>query len=515
MTFFQIIPNKNRAGVRLEKRKELLKTVEELILQQLIYNTDFSAKVFPYLKAEYFSDPVEQKVFEKISDYILTYQSLPSLEALIIQLGSDGTLNDERRQLAVEQVEALQLDSDSHTDLVWLLSETEKWCKDRAYENTIRTAASLIHELDQKKQKVSLSRTDIPNLLNDANAISFDPNVGHDYLDDAETRFDLYHVKEQKVPTDIEKINQITNGGWDVGTLNVFMAGPGGGKSLVMCHMAAAAFAAGKNVLYITLEMSETHIAHRIDANLMNLALKDVKDLPRETYVKRADTIRKKSPGKLVIKQYPTSLGSCTHFRHLLTELRLKKKFIPDILFIDYLNIAASSKFNRQYSNSYEYIKGIAEEMRGMAMEFKFPIVTATQINREGFKSTDVDLGHASESFGLPATADFFAAIISDDTLERMGQIKIKPLKNRYGDVSKSSRVFVGIDKTKMRLFDLDENAYKKSEALDGDVVEGMTRTRKTTGVKVERRTDEDANIFGQKKTNFKRGKSRYQDIKL
>lgn len=438
-----------------------LDKIELVILNELVNNEVFCRRVLPFIKAEYFSDDSEKTVFTKIFDYITKYDSLPSKEALLISLGNDRGLVELTEKTSKDIVDSF---SKREYELKWLLDESEKWCKDRAIYLALMNSIKIADDVKGK-----YSRGSIPKLLTEALAVSFDQNVGHNYTEDSDSRFELYHRVEEKLAFDLDCMNRITKNGVPKKTLNVILAGTAVGKSLALCHMAASYFMAGKNVLYITLEMAEARIAERIDANLLNVTLQDLHNLSKPMYDKKIMFIKQKTVGKLIVKEYPTASASVTHFRSLLNELQLKKNFTPDVIFVDYLNIASSARItNSNNTNSYAYVKSIAEEFRGMAVEYDVPLWTATQTNRQGYTSSDIGLENTSESFGLPATADFMIALSTTDELEKMGQILVKQLKNRYNDISKMRRFVLGIDRSKMKLFDLDASA--QSDLVDLDV---------------------------------------------
>jgi replicative DNA helicase len=427
--------------------------LEQTIISNLLYNEEYCRKVIPYIREDYFEDVPTRKIFATFTDYVEKYKEPPSAEALKISLDNRKDLNEDLFKEVIRTVNELKIDKDTNQE--WLLNETEKFCQDRDLINSIRKAIQIIDGKDKELDKGS-----IPKLLTDSLGINFDNHVGHDYLDDFDERYEFYHREEERLPFDIDILNKITKGGLPKKSLSCFIASTGVGKSLVMCHMAATAFAQGKNVLYITAEMAEERIAERIDANLLDVTLDELKALPRNVFQKKIERIKDKSPGRLVIKEYPTGVAHAGHFRHLLNELRLKKNFTPDIIFIDYLNICSSSRIKGAASaNTYVLVKSIAEEMRGLAMEFNVPIVTATQANREGYGSGDMDLTNTSESIGLPQTVDAMFALISTEELESMGQIMIKQLKNRWNDLSYYRRFVVGIDRSKMRLYEVEEHA--------------------------------------------------------
>ena len=411
-------------------------------------------RVLPFLKTEYFSDEVERMIFNEIHDFTLKYNNLPTADALLIEVDSLRNLTADQAKAASEVIKEIQKDAvDTNGD--WLLDSTEKFCQEKAIYNAIMQSIEIMNN-----KNGALTKGAIPDLLTQALAVTFDPNVGHDYFEEFEERYEYYHRVEHKLPFDLEFFNKITKNGFSKKTLNIFLAGTGVGKSLTMCHMAAANISQGRNVLYITMELAEEEVAKRIDANLMNIAIDDLLVLPEDMYLKKAGALKNKSNGKLIVKEYPTASASTLHFKALLNELSLKKSFVPEIIYIDYLNICASARIKPGGNvNSYTYIKSIAEELRGLAVEFEVPVVSATQTNRQGFDNSDVDLTNTSESFGLPATADFMAALISTEQLEQLGQIMVKQLKNRYADPSSNKRFVIGIEKAKMKLFDVEQSA--------------------------------------------------------
>jgi len=430
--------------------------LEQTILSNLISNPDYTRKVIPYIKEEYFQDTTERVVFKTIALYVDRYKSPPEDKEIIKLDLQKATLNEEQYKVAKEYVDNLSSDI-SEEQFEWLIDETEKWCKDKAIYNAILSG---IHIIDGKSKDQSADA--IPDILIDALSVSFDTHIGHDYMEQYEERYDYYHEVEEKVPFDLEFFNKITKGGLPNKTLNICLAGTGVGKSLFMCHVAAASLMMGKNVLYITLEMAEKKIAERIDANLMNISLTDLHDLPKRMFESRIEKIQKKTHGKLIIKEYPTASAHCGHFRSLHNELLLKKSFKPNIIFVDYINICASQRFRYGSNvNSYTYIKGIAEEMRGLAVELNVPFVSATQTTRQGFTSTDIGLEDTSESFGLPATADLMFALISTEELEGLNQMLVKQLKNRYNDPTVNKRFIIGIDRAKMKLYDVSQSAQE------------------------------------------------------
>jgi replicative DNA helicase len=434
---------------------------EHLILNNLLHDEDYARRTLPYLKSEYFSDRTERIVYEEVDKFINKFNALPSREALTIEISNLTNINDKDYTSLTEYVAGLI--KEEQDDKQWLVETTEKFCQEKALHNAIMESISII-DGDGKKDKGA-----IPEILSDALSVSFDPNVGHDFIDNASDRFDFYHKVEERVPFDIAKLNDITKGGVPKKSLNIILAGTGVGKSLAMCHMATANLLDGKNVLYITMEMAEEKIAERIDANILNVSLDELKTMPRSSYEKKMERVKGKTSGKLIVKEYPTAAAGTGHFRHLLNELRLKKSFKPDIIYIDYLNICASSRMKMGASiNSYTYIKAIAEELRGLAVEQQVPIWSATQTTRSGYGNSDVGLEDTSESFGLPATADFMMAIISSEELEQLNQVMVKQLKNRYGDPNHNKRFVVGIDRAKMRLYDVEESAQNDLIDVDG-----------------------------------------------
>ena len=432
--------------------------VETLILKNLIHNEDYFRKVLPFIKAEYFDDYNQKVVFEEILKFAQQYNELASKEILCIEVENRSDINDTTFKEITQLISYLD---DEPTDLSWVIDTTEKWCRDRAIYIALMESIHIADGKDDKK-----NRDAIPSILSDALAVSFDAHVGHDYLEDYESRYESYHKKEEKIEFDLEFFNKITKGGLPNKTLNIALAGTGVGKSLFMCHVASSVLLQGRNVLYITLEMAEERIAERIDANLLNVPIQDIIDLPKQIFETKVNNIAKKTQGTLIIKEYPTASAHSGHFKSLLNELALKKSFRPDIIFIDYLNICASSRYRGNSTvNSYSYIKAIAEELRGLAVEANVPIVSATQTTRSGYGSSDVELTDTSESFGLPATADLMFALISTDELEDLGQIMVKQLKNRYNDPTIHKRFIVGIDRAKMRLYDCEQSA--QDDVLD------------------------------------------------
>jgi len=428
--------------------------IETTIISNLLHNEEYARKVIVFLKDEYFMDASEKVVFSEIQKFWTKYNNVPSKEALQIAVDE----KDDISSTVYEEVHALieglgQTDSNRE----WLLDETEKFCKDKAVYNAIMESIEIIDGKHKKKRNDG-----IPDLLSDALSVSFDTHIGHDFLEDSDERFEFYHSTEERIPFDIEYLNKITKGGVTRKSLNIIMAGTGVGKTIGMCHMAASNMSVGKNVLYITMEMAEERIGERIDANLLDIELNRLKDLTKVMYDRKMEQLKQKVKGKIIIKEFPTSQAHTGHFRHLLNELSLKKDFKPDIIYVDYLNICASQRLTGASSvNSYTYVKAIAEELRGLAVEFNVPIWSATQTTRSGFGSSDVGLEDTSESFGLPATADLFIAIIQTEELEGLNQIMVKQLKNRYNDVAIFRRFVIGIDKAKMKWYDAEQSAQE------------------------------------------------------
>ena len=440
--------------------------VEILILRNLLFNEEYLRKVVPFIKADYFEDPHQKIVFEEVLNFVQEYNEPATKEVLCIEAEKRQDINDTSFKEVTKLISYLE---DVPTDFDWLLDTTEKWCRDRAIYLALMESIALADGKDEKKD-----RDAIPSILSDALAVSFDTHVGHDYLLDYEARYESYHRKEDKIGFDLEYFNKITKGGLPNKTLNIALAGTGVGKSLFMCHVASSALLDGKNVLYITLEMAEEKIAERIDANLLNVNIQEITDLPKVMFENKVTNLAQKTQGTLIIKEYPTASAHAGHFRALLNELALKKSFRPDIIFIDYLNICASSRYRGNSTvNSYSYIKAIAEELRGLAVEANVPIVSATQTTRSGYGSSDVELTDTSESFGLPATADLMFALISTEDLETLGQILVKQLKNRYDDPTIHKRFVVGIDRAKMRLYDCEQTAQE--DILDNGKEEEYT----------------------------------------
>ena len=440
-------------------------TLEKIIFNSLVFNEEYGRKVIPFLKEEYFVDYNDKVIFRIIDSYVKKYNSFPSKEALAIDLSNESNVSEDAFNKCKTIIQ--EIEKDENSKLNWLLDQTEKWCQEKALYNAIMKS---IQVMDDDKTGRD-SKGSIPQLLTDALGVSFDTHIGHDFIEDADSRFEFYHTVEARIPFDLEYFNKITQGGMPKKTLNIALAGTGVGKSLFMCHCAAANMIAGLNVLYITMEMAEERIAERIDANLLDVTLDELKLIPKDSYDKKMARVKNKTTGKLVIKEYPTACAGSANFRHLLNELKIKKNFMPDIIYIDYLNICLSSRIkNGANVNSYTLVKAIAEELRGLAVEFDVPIVSATQTTRSGYSSSDVGLEDTSESFGLPATADFMFALISTEELQDLGQIMVKQLKNRYNDLGVNRRFVVGIDRAKMRLYNVEQSAQE--DLLDGPVMD-------------------------------------------
>ena len=427
--------------------------IEETILRHLVHKEHFARKALPFLRDEYFSDSSERLIYHRINEFVQKYNDIPSREALEIDLDQIKNLSEDQYAKCVDIIQ--NLEEPEAVEDQWLIDETERFCQDRAIYNAIMDSIGIIDGKDKDRTKGS-----IPEILTSALAVSFDSHIGHDFLEDYEERFNFYHKVEERIPFDLEMLNTITRGGLPRKSLNIILAGTGVGKTLAMCHMAAANLALGKNVLYITMEMAEEKIAERIDSNLLNVAVDALTDLPKDSYEKKVERIRNKTVGKLIIKEFPTASAHVGHLRHLLNELQLKRSFVPDIIYIDYLNICLSARIKTGANvNSYTYVKAIAEELRGLAVEKNLPIVSATQTTRTGYSNSDPGLEDTSESFGLPATADFMIALVSSDQLQDLNQIMIKQLKNRYNDPTINRRFVVGVDRAKMRLYDLEDSA--------------------------------------------------------
>jgi len=435
--------------------------IENTIISSLFFNEDYTRKVLPFIKEEYFGNRVEQLLYGEIFKFVEKYNNLPTKDAMLIELGQRKDINEEELNHLKDYVNQIE---NTESDEKWLTETTEKFCKDRAVHNAVLSGIKILDGKDKKQ-----SAEAIPHILSDALAVSFDKSVGHDYIEDAEDRFKWYHTKEKRYQFDLDYMNRITKGGVPSKTLNIALAGTGVGKSLFMCHLASSYLLQGLNVLYISLEMAEERIAERIDANLLDVTMEDLHDMPKQLYEGKISKLREKTQGQLVIKEYPTASAHSGHFKSLMNELALKKSFRPDVIFIDYLNICASSRFKGGNISSYFYVKAIAEELRGLAVEFNVPIFSATQTTRTGYVSTDIGLEDTSESFGLPATADFMFALISNEELEALGQMKVKQLKNRYNDPSINRAFIVGVDRSKMRLYDVQQKAQEIVDANQVD----------------------------------------------
>jgi replicative DNA helicase len=432
--------------------------IELTVLKNLIFNEDYSRKVIPFIQPEYFSDECQKIIFEETVKFILKYNTQTTIESLLIEISNRRDINESQNNQLIQIINNFEYQP---SDQKWLFDITEKWCRDRAIYLALMESIHIADGKDEKK-----NRDSIPSILSDALAVSFDNHVGHDYLQDYEQRYESYHKKEDKIEFDLEYFNKITKGGLPNKTLNIALAGTGVGKSLFMCHVASSVLLQGRNVLYITMEMAEERIAERIDANLLNVPIQDIVELPKNIFETKVNNLAKKTQGTLIIKEYPTASAHAGHFKSLLNELALKKSFRPDIIFIDYLNICSSSRYKGNSNiNSYTFVKAIAEELRGLAVEFNVPIVSATQTTRSGYGSSDVELTDTSESFGLPATADLMFALISTEELEGLGQILVKQLKNRYNDPTIHKRFVIGIDRAKMRLYDCEQSA--QNDILD------------------------------------------------
>lgn len=465
--------------------------LEQTILKNLIYNEEYVRKVIPFLRAEYFLDNSERLLFNEISSFISTYNSPPTIEAIVLAVKEKKNLSSEQVQECETYLQEIEKTSKDISKIDWLIDKSEVFCQEKAIYNAVLASISILDGKDKTQDKGS-----IPKLLADSLAVGFDTNIGHDYLENSDERYEFYHRKEERIPFDLEYLNKITKGGLPNKTLNIALAGTGVGKSLFMCHVAAACMSQGRNALYITMEMSEEKIAERIDANLLNVTMDELSNLSKDMYDKKVQRVKSKTTGKLIIKEYPTASASAIHFRTLLNELNLKRNFVPDIIFIDYLNICCSSRIKPGASiNSYTYVKAIAEELRGLAVEFNVPVVSATQTTRSGFTSTDPGLEDTSESFGLPATADLMFALISSEEMEGMNQIMIKQLKNRYNDPTSFKRFTLGIDRAKMKLYDVEQSAQ------DGIADSGQD--------------DKPLNSFGERERQSSFGKKSFNGFKV
>lgn len=451
--------------------------LEHIILRHLIYHDEYTRKVLPFLADKYFHIKSEKLVFTEIAKFIQRFNACPTQEALSIAISESRDLREDDVRECLEVLKLCQEQQNEPVNIEWLLAETESFCRDKAIYNAVLESVDILEDKKNKKSKNS-----IPDLLKTALGVSFNPHIGHDYLEQPEDRYEFYHRPETRVPFDLRYFNLITNGGLPTKTLNIVMAATGAGKSLFMCHCAAAAMVQGKNVLYITLEMAEERIAERIDANVLDLDLHTLRRISKEDFLRKFDAKRQAMFGKLIIKEYPTAAATTLHFHALLNELRLKQNFVPDILFVDYLNICASARVKHGNNiNSYSYIKAIAEELRGLAVEFNIPVVSATQVNRTGFASSDPEMTDASESMGLPHTADFLFALITNKELDDLGQMMVKQLKNRYGDPINNRRFVIGVDRSKMRLFDVNDVAQTPNGPVRTNASNTMKPTLPTT----------------------------------
>jgi replicative DNA helicase len=455
--------------------------LEQTILKNLIYNEEYSRKVLPFIRSDYFSDNIEKTVFKEVFEFTNHYKNPPTHEALVINFTEKKDVSEEVVKGAIGLLNELNQAKEEPTETPWLIDQTEKFCQDKAIYNAIMESVGILDSKSHNK-----SKGEIPQLLSDALGVSFDNTVGHDYINDSDARYEAYHKVESRIRFDLDLFNKITKGGLPIKTLNIALAGTGVGKSLFMCHVASSCLSQGHNVLYITMEMAEEKIAERIDANLLNIDLNELHTLSKDDYERKFSALKSKTHGKLIIKEYPTASASVLHFRALLNDLAIKKNFKPDIIFIDYLNICCSARIKPGANvNSYSYIKSIAEELRGLAVENSLPIVSATQTTRSGFSSSDPGLEDTSESFGLPATADFMFALVSNEELEALGQILVKQLKNRYGDPNDYKRFVLGIDRAKMRLYDAEPSAQ-------ADIVDAGQE-------------DKPLNTFGNRESKFKK----------
>jgi len=472
--------------------------LEEVIFSHLLYNEEYCRKVMPFLKTEYFQSRTNKIIFELFENYVKTYHKVPTKEVIISNIENINNITSDEYQACNEQIASLQADLSTSVD--WLCDETEKFCQERAVYNAIMDSIKILDKKDPKRNKGA-----IPELLQEALSVSFDSNIGHDFIGDADTRYDYYHIKEEKIEFDLSYFNKITKGGLSKKTLNIILASTGVGKTMFMTHCAANHLSLGKNVLYITMEMSEERIAERIDANLMNVTIDELKELPKDSFDKKINRIKSKTQGRLIIKEYPTASAGSSHFRHLIQELRIKKAFKPDIIYVDYLNICASSRIKMGGSvNSYLFIKSIAEELRGLAVEFDVPIVSATQSNRDAYNSSDIGLDNTSESFALPATADFMFALISTEELQDLNQILVKQLKNRYDDPAINRKFVIGVNRAKMRFYDVEQSAQD-------DIIDGPNKPVMDNSSFGERADEEDKMRFMTRKA----GKKDFSGLKL
>ena len=467
--------------------------LEKSILSNLIFNEEYYRKVYPYVKGEYFDDSNHERIFSTFSEYVENYKEAPSIEALKLSLDKRKDLNEDSYKNVMSAVDDFRVDEETNTE--FLIDETEKFCQDKDLYNSIRKAILILDGEDKQNDKGS-----IPKILSDSLGITFDQSVGHDFLEDYEGRYEYYHKKEERLPFDIDLLNKVTKGGLPRKSMTVLLATTGGGKSLVKCHMAANYLMYGKNVLYITMELAEEEVGRRIDANIMDVTLDEVSITPRDVFEKRMNRYRSKTPGKLIVKEYPTGSAHVGHFRHLLNELEMKKGFKPDVVFVDYINICASTRVKgAAAANSYTLVKSIAEEIRGLAMEFNCAVVTSSQFNRDGYGNSDVDLTNTSESMGITHTADCILGLITSEDLDSLGQLMIKQLKNRWGDLGYYRRFLVGIERAKMKIYDLEESAQQNVQNTDGNNQSASNNDTPSF----------DKTSFGQVVTMNSRGKSR------
>lgn len=450
--------------------------IEELIFSNLIHNEEYTRKTIPFLKQEYFHDFIDLKIFTIIQDYVQKYNAPPTKEALLVDLTNSTGLSDEQYESAVLYVKSFTKTEAQEPE--WILDQTEKFCQDKAIYNAIMNSIKILDD-----PNTNISRGSIPELLSDALGVSFEDSIGHDFIEDAEARYEFYHEEHTKIPFDIELLNKITGGGLRKKTLNLVMAETGGGKSIFLCHNSAAHLSMGYNVLYISLEMSEEMVAQRIDANLFDIPLKQLEELDKASYMKVVDKLRNKTDGRLIIKEYPAGAASSANFRHLINELRIKKNFVPDIIYIDYLNICASARVKNNQANSYTIVKSIAEEIRGLATEFDVPIVSATQVNRGGISNSDIDMTNISESMGVAHTLDLFLALIVSEDLDLLNQIMVKQLKNRYNDVNYYRKFILGLDKSRMKFYDA-EGSAQNNISESGTKDDNSDKKSKLSGLK-------------------------------
>ena len=459
--------------------------LEPLILYNLLTNEEYTRKVIPFVQAEYFSEKAEKLIFEAIKDFVIKYNSLPTKEAILITLNEDKKLKQDEYENIASYLSHSFSDIEKVQDSQWLLDNTESFCKSRAFYNAL---VECVHISDDKSGK--FDRGQAPKIMSDALAVGFSTDIGHDYVEDFDKRFDFYHRVEEKMPFDLEFFNKISGGGVPKKSLSVIMAGTGVGKSLCLCHFAASFLNQGKQVLYITLEMAEEKIAQRVDANLLNINIQELEKIPKQIYEEKISRLKSKTLGKLIIKEFPTAMAHVGHFKQLLNELHLKKNFKPDVLIVDYLNLMSSFRVKPgAMTNSYLYVKSIAEEIRGLAVEYNVPIFSATQTNRAGFQSSDPGMENTSESFGLPATVDLFLTIISNEDLDSMNQLLVKQLKNRFNDVTKNRRFVIGCDKSHMRLYDVAQSAQANiSDSGQEDDTPGFDKTSFGKSMKAERK---------------------------